>query len=156
MRIDINNTLGCQYQEKCCVTNKTDCTNMRCTYRLDCLYCHPREGRIGDINPIDRSIYLGCSGRSLHSRLLEHQSDVRSGDTSNAMVKHFNNKHMDRDWKKEVPIRARKVKPHNKIMRRLIDESLRLEKNRGLANSKGEWGRGGGLIRDHSMRTNLI
>ena len=154
MKIDINNQLGCQYHEKCCVTNKTDCTSMRCTYRLDCTYCHPNEGSVDDINPVNRSIYLGCSGRSLHARLLDHLKDIRNGDTSNAMVKHFTNTHADQDWRNERPVRARKVKPHNHIMRRLIDEALRLEKNENLANSKGEWGRGGGLVRDHSTRTN--
>ena len=42
---------------------------------------------------------------------------------------------------------------HRTVLRRLIDESLRIEKDKNLANSKGEWGRGGGLVRLHSKRT---
>ena len=70
------------------------------------------------------------------------------------MVKHLANSHPDKPWRTEIPIRARVVKYHNNIMKRVVDESLRLEKHGGLANSKGEWGRGGGLVRQHTARTN--
>ena len=153
-RMDINNTLGCQYIESCPVTERTDCSTMRTSYRLDCLYCHPTEDRIEDISPKDRSIYLGCSGRSMHSRMVDHMKDMKAGDMSNAMVKHMDNVHPNMNWREDMPIRARRIKSHITTLRRLIDESLRLEQYKGLANSKGEWGRGGGLVGDHSTRTN--
>ena len=70
------------------------------------------------------------------------------------MVKHFVNHHADKPWKVEIPVRATGIKYHTNIMKRVVDESLRLERHTGLANSKGEWGRGGGLIRNHTARTN--
>ena len=70
------------------------------------------------------------------------------------MVKHFENVHPEYPWQTEVPIRARVIKYHTSVLHRVIDESIRLERNTGLANSKGEWGRGGGLVRSHSRRTN--
>ena len=106
-RIDINNRLGCQHRYQCAGTNRTDCTNMWSTYRLDCTYCHPTEEPIDRINSVDRSIYLGCSGRSLHARLTGHIEDIRRGDKSNAMVKHYSAVHGDRDWRHEIPLRAR-------------------------------------------------
>ena len=86
--------------------------------------------------------------------MTDHIKDIRGGDTSNAMVKHLTLVHPERNWRQEVPIRARKVKTHTSTLRRLIDESLRLERHTNLANSKGEWGRGGGLVRNHNKRTN--
>ena len=106
------------------------------------------------IEPNDRSIYLGCSGRSLHARLDDHIDDIKGGLNKNAMVKHFENKHQGYPWQLQVPIRVRAIRYHTSLLHRVIDESLRLEKNIGLANSKGEWGRGGGLVRNHSRRTN--
>ena len=150
---DVNNKLGCQYVEECKATNKTDCTTMKLTYRLDCTYCHPEEDRVNSISPINRSIYVGCAGRSLHARTLDHVKDLKAGDQGNAIVKHMVAQHENRDWKSELPIRVRVVTGHSTTLRRLIDESLRLEKNQGLANSKGEWGRGGGLVRAHNKRT---
>ena len=128
---------------------------MNISYRLDCKRCHPEPGDVNDINPVNRSIYLGCSGRSLHSRLQEHESDIVDADSTNAMVKHLKAAHPeDEEWRNEQPIRARVIKNHMSTLKRLIDESLRLEANPGLANSKSEWGRGGGLVRNHAKRTN--
>ena len=70
------------------------------------------------------------------------------------MVKQFNNVHSDKDWRSDIPIRVRQIKSQLKTLRRFMDESLRLEKHGELANSKGEWGRGGGLVRHHTGRTN--
>ena len=153
-RMDTHNSLGCQYLDTCLATENTKCLTMRTTYRLDCIYCHPNEGSLAEICPQERSIYLGCSGRSLHSRMVGHIKDIKAGDMSNATVKHLTHIHPDRNWRQEVPVRARRVKTHTTTLRRLIDESLRLEKHQGLANSKGEWGRGGGLVRKHSVSRN--
>ena len=43
---------------------------------------------------------------------------------------------------------------HKSTLSRLVEEALRLEKGgNDLANSKGEFGRGGGLVRMHARRT---
>ena len=86
--------------------------------------------------------------------MVDHRRDITNGKEKNAMVKHMINCHSNNSWKTDVPVRARPVKYHNKTLNRVIDECLRLEQNQGLANSKGEWGRGGGMVRSHSSKTN--
>ena len=97
---------------------------------------------------------MGCTGCSLHVRLQGHMKDLKAANKKNAMVKHFQTVHPNHQWRTGEFVRARVVTKHCNVLTRFIDESLRLEKYQGLANSRGEWGRGGGLIRDHSVRTN--
>ena len=151
---DPNAHQGCPYLDKCVASAKTDCTRNYSTYRLDCGLCHPDEGQVHNINPVNRSIYVGTTGRSLHSRLDDHMDDIKGGLAKNAMVKHLQAIHPEYPWRTEIPVRARTMKYLTKTLTRTIDECLRLEHNTGLANSKGEWGRGGGMVRSHNTRTN--
>ena len=120
---------------------------MNVTYRLDCTTCIPNTEHDNT-----RNIYLGCTGRNLHIRLIEHSKDKNSQDKKNAMSKHMAAIHPD------VPViqhgvTANIVARHRSTLSRLVDESLRLEKETNLANSKGEFGRGGGLVRMHAAKT---
>ena len=86
--------------------------------------------------------------------MMKHARDQKNSNNKNAMVKHLKAIHEDEDWRHEQSVRARIIKSHPNTLVRLVDESLRLEAHPGLANSKGEWGRGGGLVRNHTKRTN--
>ena len=99
-----------------------------------------------------RSRYLGCSGRSLHARLLEHRYDIVKRKQKNAMAKHMQAMHPEvTDQYSNVTSRI--IGLHHSTLVRVVDESLRLEKGIGLANGKGEFGRGGGLVLMHPART---
>ena len=125
---------------------------MNTTYRLVCTLCDPST--VNNPDPELRQVYLGCTGHSLHKRLGEHSRDVSNGDLKNAMSKHMEAIHGNETINEpETKISAKIVTSHNGTLVRLVDESLRLLKGVGLANSKGEWGRGGGLVRSHNART---
>ena len=132
-------TEGCPYAKSCLTDPKTDCTVMNVTYRLDCEHC-PKEN-------INRSVYLGCTGKSLHNRTKEHTAKV-TGDTKkedNSMAKHMAIHHGDIQ-KKDRKFVSTIIARHEKTLGRFVDESVRLAKTQNLANSKGEWGCGG-LVR---------
>ena len=114
---------------------------MNTTYQVTCTLCGPQE--ITDL----RGRYLGCTGRTIHVRALEHKKAANKMNTKNAMGKHYKNHHHDVAEKTTNPIAVKIIATHKSVLDRLVDESLRLEKEPLLANSRGEWGRGGGLIR---------
>ena len=94
-----------------------------------------------------RGQYVECSGRTLHKRSKEHEDDIRDGRLKNAVAKHYHNNHPDAVTREDI-IDVELITHHKNTLTRFIDESLRLEaEGDTLANSKGEWGRGGGLVR---------
>ena len=74
-------------------------------------------------------------------------------DKSYAIGKHYDQHHSDVAAETEEPIEMRILTKHDKVLVKLIDEGIRLEKAPQLANSKSEWGRGEGLVRLVSKRT---
>ena len=129
----------CPYIKACQTDNNTDCTSMNVTYRLDCQHC-PEENQ-------NRSVYIGCTGKSLHNRVGEHMAKI-SGKTKkvdNAMAKHMAIHHKDIP-KGDREVKATIVAKHNSTLGRFVDEAVRLTSVGNLANSKGEWGCGG-LVR---------
>ena len=123
---------------------------MNTTYQIRCNLCPDDQEEL-------RSNYIGCTGRSLHCRSNEHKRAIEKGNKKNAMAKHFNNHHPN-NRKDEGIITTKILAKHHSTLTRVIDEGLRLIGNQNLANSKGEWGRGGGLVRlvAHSTQQSSI
>ena len=96
-------------------------------------------------------MYIGCSGKSLHNRTMEHQVKIRGGNETNAMAKHMVANHPELQ-PGDRQITAKILKTSSTTMERFIDEALRLESGSNLANSKREWGCGG-LVRLEATRT---
>ena len=133
---------GCDRQVKCSVDPKYNCSAMNVTYKVTCKLCPDN-----DTADNTRGVYLGCTGRSVHVRALEHEDDARDDKQKNAISKHIYNNHPDADLTTPDLMKVTVVASHTKTLTRVIDEGIRLEHNSNLANSKGEWGRGGGLVR---------
>ena len=89
----------------------------------------------------------------MHKRMEEHKDKVRNRNQKNAMAKHMEACHSDVP-NPEEHIAAQAIVVHSNVLKRVVDEALRLENDPSLANGKSEWGRGGGLVRLHSQRTN--
>ena len=121
---------------------------MNITYRITCKSC-PNPPAAAE----SRGQYVGCSGRTLHKRSKEHEDDIRDGKLKNAMAKHYHNSHPEAVTHEDL-IEVELIAHHKDTLTRFVDESLRLEaEGDTLANSKGEWGRGGGLVRLIPMST---
>ena len=129
----------CPYIDKCCAKQGTDCSSTNITYKLKCSLCE-QQGET-----TTRPWYLGCTGKSLHSRTLDHIKDVKSGDTANSMAKHMAIVHPGA--RRTTEFGAEVLAKHNSCLKRFVDESLHIESNKESAcNSKSEWG-GGALVR---------
>ena len=134
---------------------------MNTTYILTCQICRvaieDEDTEADNIESI-RDKYIGCTGRSLHARMTEHTDDIKNRQkkkkVKGAMAKHFTLHHDDTHTRDVTnSIETVIVARHSITLNRVIDESLRLEKEPGLTNSKGDWGRGGGLVRLVAVRT---
>ena len=77
---------------------------------------------------------------------MDHSGAVKVLSRKNAMGKHFGIYHPDCSQNDDT-IEVKIISKHNNTLVKLIDEGLRLINDPSLSNSKGEWGRGGGLVR---------
>lgn len=126
---------GCFYPKKCMINPEANCRTQRLVYKVTCTACAE------DPEKLDAH-YYGTSGHTLHKRLSEHMSDLRSNQRSNAMVKHRENMHRGQ----EVKFMAEPVKGgivYN--VDRFILEAVHIDKNSrnpnvNLLNQRGEWG----------------
>ena len=148
-------TPGCVHHEKCPVQSTQDCMNMNCTYNLTCKVCQDQGDEVVIRN---RGKYIGCTGRSAHRRGSEHLEAAKKMDVKLAIGKHYRQHHSEVAKTTEEPIVMDILAVHRGVMERFIDEGIRLEQSPHLANSKSEWGRGGGLVRltAHSTQVDTV
>ena len=160
---------GCKYRDgKCIVDSKVDCTATGACYAITCNLCGdveldpptntPNNQPLGTPPPTPSGLqarwaagrrrsrpvaqYTGQSGRSLHSRGLEHRGDIRRGDKSSPLVKHIMIKHKDGP---EPTFTMKTLTHHKTNLQRLISEGLQIEKERkenesAVLNSRAERG----------------
>ena len=142
---------GCLHKVKCPVNNNQDCRQMALTYQVTCKLCKD----IGE-NEVTtkRGRYIGCTGRTGHKRGSEHMEAATKMTQSYAIGKHYKQHHQLVAKSTQDPIEMKIISVHKTVLEKLIDEGIRLEKAPHLANSKSEWGRGGGLIRLTATSTN--
>ena len=156
---------GCRYgNEKCLVDHKTDCTTTGACYTVTCNMCGDQDtpssptgsqpgppmlptGRQARLvagrsrgKPVAQ--YTGQTGRSLHSRALEHLGDVRRMNKDSPLVKHILNKHTNG----HTPTFTMKlISNHKTNIQRLLIEGLKIGKERrenqsAVLNSRAERG----------------
>lgn len=68
-----------------------------------------------------------------------HQKAANRMNTKNAMGKHYKNHHQEVAKQTANPIAVKIISTHKTVLDRLVDESLRLEREPQLAYSRGEW-----------------
>ena len=129
------NTYECKFQDKCSSDSKTDCTDSRCVYQVECKLCQTDT-------PDIKTLYIGTTGCSLHKRLKEHQTAIARQDKSNALAKHMMTNHQN----KTADFCTKIVDKQKFNLQRFVSESLYIEKNTKsqgtmILNSKSEWGR---------------
>ena len=126
----------CKFARQCYADSKTDCTQARCVYEVECNICN------NIIANNKKHNYTGTTGCSLHKRLVEHDDSVQRNDQTNAMNKHMKLKHPD-----TTPDFTAKIIDRQRFnLQRYVSESLFIEKNTlntnvVVLNSKSEWGR---------------
>ena len=135
---------GCQFEEKCPISENQSCTDARVVYQFDCKQC---AENLDDQTKLP--VYIGTTGHSAHKRAMEHMTAVRGGVTSNPLVKHsilahggdppqFNFKTLKTGFRFNTE--------------RMIFESLSIEEAQGnsgkmLLNGKSEWGQKSSISR---------
>ena len=157
-------TSGCRWDEECLASDKTDCMASNIVYRIQCTKC-PEQGQphdgvgVGDDNDEGQPpgsdgdegqpprVYIGQSGRSLHSRMAEHLRGLRGKDKSCPLTKHVDLCHdgetEDAKFETDIIHRARTN------LSRLILEAEEIQNHRQkeiLLNSKSEF-RGTKIVR---------
>ena len=132
--------LGCQYREKCFISDKHDCRTAKVVYRIECNTCRERDGKM--------FVYIGTSGFNIHKRTLEHLRAIRTKNAKNALSKHMSIYHQNEDADFVTTCLAGGIRYN---LDRFILEALEIEEakndnNTQIMNSRSEWG-GKGLPR---------
>ena len=126
-------TKKCPFSEKCDAKEDQNCLTSRSVYLYRCLNCKENN---------KNSIYIGTSGRPLHSRSKEHKSATDRGDKNNPLSKHQILEHQGTPPNLEVEILKGNIRFNTD---RFILESLKIEELKGdpnikILNNKSEWG----------------
>ena len=121
--------------ESCLMDPEHDCRSARTIYSIGCLNCLEED-------PPINAQYLGTSGRTSHSRMVEHKAALRNNSTRSSLVKHQNLKHPGQNPR----LQARNVKSGVRFNTdRFLHEALAIQDANDnpdvlLLNQKGEWG----------------
>ena len=151
---------GCRYGMGCLAGEGVNCSEVNTCYRITCTMCKEGGNEVERVVPAGvrqarwvggrripgggkTRVYIGQSGRTLHSRSLEHQAGLRRGDQKSALHKHIMTEHREGDRPSFV---MEVLSRHRTNLSRMISEGIAIEKVRsespeGLLNSRAEWGR---------------
>ena len=129
----------CQFGETCLVGPKCQLTS--CCYMITCKLCDP-----GDVEPRERSRYIGQSGTTLHKRMKSHLQGIKG---KGVLAKHLQENHRDTpppDDPSSMFI-MKPIKSSRTVVDRLVREGIYIQgmesRSQGvLMNSRSEWGRG--------------
>ena len=133
--------VGCSMgsgRHSCTIAPDSNCRVTRAIYRTSCLDC--------DQDPNSKPHqYVGTTGRTLHSRNLEHQDSVRNKSGKSALSKHQLKCHRDGAPKFQTEIIQGGIQFN---LDRFVRESLEIEKLRNdqdvvPLNQRSEWGHKG-------------
>ena len=125
--------------QPCNTDPEHDCRSARIVYKSTCQHCGARG---------QETQYIGTSGRSLHSRTLEHMAEVRNRSSRNAQAKHHWSVHPDEEPNFKTQIIKGGIFFN---VERQIQESIDIDEARqnidvNLLNQRSEWGQRG-LVR---------
>ena len=93
--------------------------------------------------PLRRSVYVGQTGRSIHSRMREHLKGLENRSPSSQMYKHWEEQHKNQQ---QPEFRMEKIISHRGNLPRLFQDGLLIERRENkdpnsLMNIKGEYAR---------------
>ena len=126
-------------ERKCLIAPDSDCRTTRSVYKTWCVPCAE------DPN-VRTSAYIGTTGRTLHSRQMEHKAAIRNRQTNNAMSKHHIRSHPPPRFLTEVVKRGIQFNVERFCYEGLAIEELRNNNEYQVLNQRAEWGNTG-LVR---------
>ena len=123
----------------CNTDSEHDCRSARIVYKAICQHCESGG---------QETQYIGTSGRSLHSRTLEHMSEVRRRSSNNAQAKHHWTSHPAEEpsFKTQIVRGGIYFNIERQIHESIEIEEASLNDNVNLLNQRSEWGNRG-LVR---------
>ena len=128
--------LGFHMSENLCLISEDhDCRVSRAIYQIACGNCKE--------NPAAKdALYIGTTGRTVHSRQLEHQSAVRLGTESNPLVKHHSVNHpgINPNFHTGILHGGIRFNLDRFVVEALEIDSAREDQNVIVLNQKAEWG----------------
>ena len=124
-----------QGDNPCLTESETDCRVSRSVYVIECQDC-------GTLNPPTKSVYVGTTGRTTHSRMVEHAKALQSDQRKNALVKHKILMHLDTNPEFKAKIVKGGIRYN---LDRFVLESQKIQEANDdpgviVLNSKSEWG----------------
>ena len=131
---------GCPKFNMCLVCAQSDGKPSKCNvrnvvYTAECLECTENyNGTTG------RSLYIGETSRSISERTTEHVMGCLRFDAGNFVIKHWLEKHRDREDPPRFRFKVNKV--HRDALSRELDEAVKISAVSGrcnILNSKCEW-----------------
>ena len=144
---------NCKWNEPCLVSQEQDCSNSNAVYKISCTecqdptkqpasqFCQAQPSPQVEIEPGVRNLYIGQTGRTLHSRSQEHLRGLKKGDIKCPLFKHSEEKH--NGDKNHQRFKMELIKSTRGNLTRLLTESenINAHKPEILLNSKSEYGR---------------
>ena len=123
---------GCPFLNKCTMGEKGTCTSSRVVYKHTCGLCN--------------AAYVGTTGHTCHTRNMQHQKAMETGDLTYPMVKHMESQHplvpaIERTYTTSI-LGGSHIKGN---LTRYISEAVAIAKEQAMGttmlNSRGEWAR---------------
>ena len=133
---------GCQMgpnnNNQCIIAYDHNCRINKSVYNIDCTPCKEDPNKL-------QARYVGTTGRTTHSRQLEHKRAILGRNASNALVKHQETEHPNQIPKFQASIvkGGFRWNLEHQIFEALEIESQTPDPNINILNSKSEWGHRG-------------
>ena len=130
---------GCQFgREKCLASLDTDCRITRAVYKTLCIECK-------DSPTSKPSLYVGTTGRTVHSTSFEHQAALRRKDGYSAFSVHQYLIHPDKEPRFENSIIRGGMRVNNEGLIREANEieEQKINQTFNILKQRSEWGNAG-------------
>ena len=120
--------------KECNMDSEADCRVKRSVYQSECQICLTEQDR--------KTVYIGTTGRVQHCRNLEHQQQIRTKSTSNALSKHHWSEHQNQipSYKTTILRGGFRYNLDRQICESLTIETMNSDENINLINQRSEWG----------------
>lgn len=125
------NSTGCQYNDKCLISDDKVFSNSNIVYMAECIECPT------SIPPT----YIGTSGHSLHSRSGTYRKDIFGSKNANSLVKH-NKKFHQNSIKDYNRFKFHQTSQHFSTLERILTEAHQIHHHNNIMNSNLEYGQG--------------
>ena len=125
----------CPFPEKCDTKENVNCMTSRAVYLYNCITCK---------NDQKQTVYVGTTGRCLHSRSREHKVATEKGNQNNPISKHQILEHSGTPpcFEAEIIKGSIRFNTDRFVLESLKIEGLQSDPNVKILNNKSEWGHG--------------